>query len=247
MKRPGGLAFFDFDNTLIHGDAGPLFGNYLIRDRYERIRQEEGKKAADRAQARLVARFLPYVTWMGLQTALYKTRAVRRSQLVRSAYRALKGVEARHYYAMMEDFVDEELRTRIYPEMVAEIKDHHAADRTCVIVTTGAEELVKRAARHLPDGIQIIGCRLEERDGHLTGRVDGPLYGADKANIVHAYARAAKVPAADCWAYTDHYSDYHMLEAVGHGVVVNPRGRLEKMAAQRAWKVLRPQDPREGL
>ena len=25
-----GAAFFDFDHTIIHGDIGPLFGDYLI-------------------------------------------------------------------------------------------------------------------------------------------------------------------------------------------------------------------------
>lgn len=243
---PTGAAFFDFDNTLVHGDAGPLFGNYLVRERYERIRTEQGKKAADRDRAKLAAKYVPFAMWMGLQTALYKTRAVRRSQLVRSAYKALRGIEATHYYALIDDFVAHELSSRIYPEMVKEIEKHQAAGRVSVVVTTGAEALVKRALALFPPGVDVIGCRLEERDGRLTGRVDGPLYGADKANIVSAYCQAAGVKVRDCWAYTDHYSDYHMLEAVGHGVVVNPRGRLREMAGERKWRVMRPKDPRQA-
>ena len=33
---PRGAAFFDFDNTLIHGDAGPLFGEDLFAARRAR-------------------------------------------------------------------------------------------------------------------------------------------------------------------------------------------------------------------
>jgi phosphoserine phosphatase len=163
---------------------------------------------------------------------------------VRSAYKALRGLEAAHYYALIDDFVAHELASRIYPEMVREIRAHQEAGRVCVVVTTGAEALALRAVALFPPGVDVIGCRLEERDGCLTGRVDGPLYGADKANIIRAYCRAAGISPADCWAYTDHYSDYHMLDAVGHGVVVNPRGRLKVLAEQRGWRLMTPVDPR---
>lgn len=241
-----GLAFFDFDNTVIHGDVGPLFGAYLVQDRFEAVRRQDGRKAARKDQALLMARYMPFATWMGLQTALYKTRAVRRSQLVRSAYKALKGVQADRYYERMDAFVEEQVVDRIYPEMAAVMADHQANDRECVIVTTGAQELCQRAARHLPGEVEVIGCRLEEKDGRFTGRVDGPLYGADKANIISAYAMAADIDRADCWAYSDHYSDYHMLEAVGHPVCVNPRTRLLKLAQSRGWSIMTPNDPREA-
>lgn len=243
MRAEGGIAFFDFDNTLIHGDVGPLFADYLLRDRYERLRREEGRRAADRDRLRLVTKYLPYMTWMGVQAGLYKARAVRRSRIVRSAYRGLKGIGAEEYYGLMDAFVDEEIPDRVYPEMVEIIGEHHAAGRPCVVVTTGIEALVARALRHLPDGMELIGCRLEERGGVLTGRVTGPLYGADKANIMHAYARATGVGLRDCWAYSDHYSDHQMLAAVGHGVCVNPRGRLERLAQEKGWVVLRPEAP----
>lgn len=239
-----GLAFFDFDNTLIHGDAGPLFGSYLMQDRYQQIKEIEGRREADRDRRRMLARYLPFVTWMGAQAALYKLRAVRRSRLVRNSYRALKGISARSFYGLMDAFVDQEIPDRIYPRMHAAIAAHQEAGRECVVVTTGIEALVLRALRLFPGGVQVIGCNLEEEDGTLTGTVEGPLYGADKANILAAYAKASDVDLADCYAYSDHYSDYHMLDAVGHPVCVNPRGRLARMAEDRGWEVLLLPDPR---
>ena len=85
VSPPRGVAFFDFDNTLIHGDAGPLFGRSLFSARLH----ERGRLG----RARLRARYAPYILWMGLQAGLYKVRARRRSNLVRSAYRGLKGIE----------------------------------------------------------------------------------------------------------------------------------------------------------
>lgn len=233
--KPTGVAFFDFDNTLIHGDAGPLFGRSLLEARLHERRWP--------GRARLRARYAPYIAWMALQALLYRVRARRRSSLVRSAYRGLKGVPVADFDPLLEAFVDREIPGRVYPEMRAEVERHLAAGRRCVVVTTGMEPLVRRALRHLPPGVEVIGCRMLHERGRLTGRVVGPLFGVDKANILDAYCRALGVDPRDCWAYSDHLSDRHMLEAVGHGVAVNPKGRFRRLALRSGWAILEPRPP----
>ncbi|MEA3190054.1 MAG: hypothetical protein QOD77_636 [Thermoplasmata archaeon] len=232
--RPAGpgIAFFDFDNTLIHGDAGPLFGLYLF---FWRRRQLAGHFWR---RFRLWLRYVPYLTGMGFQAALYKVHARRRSSLLRAAYKGLRGVPASEFYGLMEEFAHEALVPRLLPSMVRELRAHRAAGRDCVVVTTGMEDLIRRVVHTVDPAIEVIGCRLRERKDRLTGRVDGPLFGLDKANIMHAYARAKGIRLADCWAYSDHWSDKHMLEAVGHAVAVNPRGRLKRRARRAGWQVL---------
>lgn len=234
-SRPDGIAFFDFDNTLIHGDAGPLFGRHLYR-----------RHLIGRGRLRRWGRYVPFVTWMAAQAVLYQVRARRRSSIVRSAYKGLRGVDAAAFHGELGHFVDAVVPPRIYPAMLDEVASHHAAGRRSVVVTTGMEALVARALEHFPDGMDLLGCRLEERGGRLTGRVSGPLYGADKANIIQAYCRASGVEPSACWAYSDHGSDRHMLEAVGHGVAVNPRGAFARLARKRGWRVMEMPDPREA-
>ncbi len=237
-SQPSGLAFFDFDNTIIHGDAGPLFGKYLYRARRDDLRRKTRLPAAG-----LWLRYAPYVSWMVVQAGLYKVGARRRSSIIRSAYRGLRGVPVAHFHGLIGDVVTATIAPRIYPAMLEEIRRHKAAGRICVIVTTGMEPLVSRVLTHLPDGVELIGCRLRESNGKLTGHVDGPLFGLDKANIIHAYARARGIDPQACWAYSDHWSDIQMLEAVGHPVVVNPRGRLLRHAQQHGWRIMEPKVP----
>lgn len=233
-RPPSGIAFLDFDNTIIQGDAGPLFGWYLFRERRHEL---EGHFWA---RMRLWGRYTPYLTWMGLQAGLYTLHARRRSAIIRASYKGLRGVRADRFYGLMDDFAAEALVPRLYPEMVVEMRRHQQAGRHCVVITTGIEVLVRKVLDHVDPAIGLIGCRLLERGGKLTGRVVGPLFGVDKANILDAYARALGVLPADCWAYSDHWSDKHMLEAVGHPVAVNPRGRLRRLARRRHWSVLSP-------
>ncbi len=232
-----GFAFFDFDKTLIADDIGPLYGWYLFQ-RHERTMEEDGVGKRERLATR--AKYASFLAWVGLQTGLYKARAMRRSQIIRAAYKGLKGVPVDHYFEKLDPFVDERIPDLIYPDLLKEIKEHQAAGRPCIIITTGLTEVVRRCLRHFPPGIEVIGCDMRVKDGRLTGEVDGPLYGADKANILRAYCLARGVDPADCWAYSDHYSDKHMLEAVGHGVCVNPRSRLLELATLRGWRVIRP-------
>lgn len=226
------VAFFDFDNTIIEGDIGPLFGQHIFN--------ETKKQRSARKRGHLYARYIPHIAWVGLQSALYKARALRRSRLVRSAYKMLRGIPVADYYPQMDAFVKEAIPQRIYQEVRAEIERHLHEDRRVVIITTGVEQLVKRCLPFLPEGIEVIGCRLREKNGKLTGEVDGPLFGADKANIMDAYCRAAGFHLSDCWAYTDHYSDHQMLDVVQNGVCINPRRRLEALAKQKNWRVMRP-------
>lgn len=236
VAPPPGVAFFDFDNTLIHGDAGPLFGRSLVSA------QLHERRFWSRVRLRL--RYAPYITWMALQAGLYELRMRKRSNIVRSAYRGLRGIPAAEFDGRIDAFVDAEIPRRIYPEMRHIVEGHLAAGRRCVVVTTGMEPLVKRAVRHFPPGMEVIGCRMLTRKGKLTGKVVGPLFGVDKANILDAYCRALGVDPKACWSYSDHWSDKQMLEAVGHGVVVNPRMRFRRLALRVGWEILEPSDPR---
>lgn len=241
VKRDGappGIAFFDFDNTLIHGDAGPLFGRSLFSG------QLHERRFWGRVGLRL--RYAPYITWMGLQAGLYKMRFRKRSSIVRSSYKGLRRVPATEFDGRLGEFVDKEIPVRIYPDVHRHIERHLAAGRRCVIITTGMESLVRRAVHHFPAGLEVIGCRLLEDKGKLTGRVEGPLFGVDKANILDAYCRAVGVDPKDCWAYSDHWSDKQMLEAVGHPVAVNPKGRFRRLAQKQGWDVLDVPDPRDA-
>lgn len=239
-----GYAFFDFDNTIIYGDAGPLLGMHLFHRRRERL--EEGPLRRVRKTA-LWTRATPYLAWMVVQAGLYKLRARRRSSIVRSAYRGFRGVPVAAMERVLDGFVADQIAPRIHPDVRREMESHAAAGRTNVIITTGMERLVERVLPFLPPETLLIGCELEIKDGRFTGRVlRGPLYGLDKANIMRAMCRGAGVELSDCHAYTDHHSDHHMLEAVGHGVCINPAARLRQAANANGWRVLDLPDPREG-
>ncbi len=65
-------------------------------------------------------------------------------------------------------------------------------------------------------------------------------HGPGKLALGRRLVRAAGGELADAWAYGDAWGDRHLLEAVGHPVVVEGRPRLAKLARLRDWEVLTP-------
>ncbi|MHB8606111.1 MAG: HAD family hydrolase [Thermoplasmatota archaeon] len=237
-------AFFDFDKTLLHGDAGVIFGRSL------------GAYGYEQAKLKYKSRFRRALwhTWVTTKIAgilasevfvrtLYKLHLIKRSTLVRVGYRFLRGFKVEDMEVRMDRVWEKEIVARLYPEMIAKLEDHRARGDRVVIVTTGLRPLIERAKARLGE-VDIIAVDMKEEDGFWTGRVEGPLYGVQKRDAIQAFAAAHDVDLATSTAYSDHYSDLAFLEAVGHPIVVNPKRKLRRIANDRHWEILRVRKPK---
>jgi HAD superfamily hydrolase (TIGR01490 family) len=125
----------------------------------------------------------------------------------------------------------------VYREAVALIEEHHAAGRDVVIVSTSGAELVEPIAGLL-GADSVIATRMVERDGLYTGEIDFYAYGPNKADAVRELAQQRGYDLAECYAYSDSFTDLPLLEAVGHPHTVNPDRALRRDAVTRGWPVL---------
>jgi phosphoserine phosphatase len=72
-----------------------------------------------------------------------------------------------------------------------------------------------------------------------NGVLEGPFcYGAGKVEAIRDLARWEGLDLSQCYAYSDSSSDLPMLQVVGHPVVVNPDGRLERHARRNGWPIV---------
>jgi HAD superfamily hydrolase (TIGR01490 family) len=237
---PRAAAFFDFDKTLLHGDAGVIFGWALLDWMWEQAARFPMGSAERRRYERSVqlnaARIIAKgAAWRSLNVI----GLLKRSRMVELSYTFLEGFAADEMSREMEKAWNERIQERLYPRMREVLTEHRKAGRRIVIVTTGLQELVGHAKKVLGEDIEVMGVKMQlSEDGHYLGRVVGPLYGEHKAAAVREWAAKNGVDLAESYAYSDHVSDVAFLAAVGHPVCVNPTLRLQMHARKKGWPVL---------
>ncbi len=233
-------AFFDFDKTLLHGDAGVIFGWALLDWMWQQaVRFPVGSPERRRYERHVQMNAAKIIAKGAAWRSLNVLGLLKRSRMVELSYTFLEGFSAEEMSREMERVWNERLQERLFPRMREVLAEHRKAGRRIVIVTTGLQELVQNARRALGEDLEVIGVKMRlSEDGHYLGRVDGPLYGVHKAASVRAYAAQNGIDLQASYAYSDHYSDVAFLATVGHPVAVNPTLRLQMHARKKGWDVM---------
>jgi HAD superfamily hydrolase (TIGR01490 family) len=117
------------------------------------------------------------------------------------------------------------------------IKRHKTIGDEIVVISGSSKEIIAPVLSRL--GIEKALCSEPEIiDGAWSGILRQQAIGEGKASLVLEHCRAMGVAPDRCIAYGDHYSDRHMLMAVGRAVVVNPDPDLLELARKSGWSVL---------
>jgi HAD superfamily hydrolase (TIGR01490 family) len=151
--------------------------------------------------------------------------------------RTVAGWEAERVRSVVADDLVTLIDPLIYDEAAALIETHHAAGRAVVIVSSSGEELVGPIGELL-GADHVVATRMVVVDGRYTGEVEFYAFGPFKAEAMRELAAEHGWALADCYAYTDSFTDVPMLEAVGHPYAVNPDRPLRRTAVERGWPVL---------
>lgn len=202
MQIPG-VAFFDFDGTLIHGDSLPLFIAEVIGRRRTHLAFADAIRSASHRHVRGRA---PGADFRGsIKSILLK--------------RTLDGLPLAEAAAAAERLAR---KLRWYEPMLEALHAHRAAGRR-VVVATGALDVYMPA---LLDGLpvdDVLATGMEVVDGRLTGRLaTGNCVRADKAARVGAWL-AQHGPFDQTWGYGNRPSDLPMLALLNQKIVVRIR------------------------
>jgi HAD superfamily hydrolase (TIGR01490 family) len=146
---------------------------------------------------------------------------------------------------VVTEALEEVLVPLVFPEAAELIRWHQQFGRDVVIISSGAEEIVRPIGDRL--GVDhVVGSRMEVVDGRYTGVIDFYAYGAHKADALRALAEQHGYDLAASYAYSDSATDLPMLSAVGRPHAVNPDRQLTAHAETHGWPVLHFAAPPEA-
>jgi len=219
QREPGRrAAFFDMDKTIVAGNTASIY----ITD----------------MRLRGALRFRELVVLWAIR-ARYRLALIDMASVMERVFRTLKDSPEAPLAAHCQSLFDTRIEQLISPAAEAAIHEHRARGDEIVLLTAQTRYF----ARPLAERVRIdhvLCTELETCDGLFTGRVRGEVcYGAGKARIAAAWARARGIDLGGSYFYTDSFTDLPMLEAVGHPRVINPDVRLAFHARRRRWPIIR--------
>ncbi len=212
-----GIAFFDFDKTLIRRNSGGLW----LMEEFRR----GGIGWFDFARA-------------GIWLMRYSAGFVDLEAGIRMAIRSLEGTREDDMRARVDAFYDTQVKSLYRPGAAAALTRHREAGDQLVLLTSASNYLSEHVQRELALDAYLANRFSVGTDGVFTGEPDGELcYGNGKLVLASAYAETHDVGLDQCAFYTDSMADLPVLEAVGRPVVVHPDPRLRRLAQSRNWSV----------
>ncbi|MCL1899278.1 MAG: HAD-IB family hydrolase [Promicromonosporaceae bacterium] len=195
-----------------------------------------------------------------LSRPFYQGGLVSRADIVRSAYahflyvlgsadadqtermrkhlsELVDGWEVERVRGIVSETIREVVDPFVYSEAVELIEEHKELGHDVVVVSASGRELVEPIAQML--GVErVIATEMRIEDGRYTSQIDFYCYGENKATAIRELAAAEGYDLERSYAYSDSITDAPMLGAVGSGFVINPNGKLRRLAAERGWGVL---------
>jgi HAD superfamily hydrolase (TIGR01490 family) len=183
---------------------------------------------------------------IGVERAAMKAlQFLRRFRLIRGAWykqyllSRFRGYSAADLAPLAQRYVDERLTRLLKREIVGRLEKFRAEGFAVYLVSGALDVYLKPLADLL--GAGLISTELEQDGkGRYTGRIAGEeCSGPNKVVRVKAIFAAEEINWNESVAFGDSFLDVPMLSLVGKAFVVDPDPRLEQIARQKGWQIIR--------
>nr|AGC71110.1 hydrolase [uncultured bacterium A1Q1_fos_2067] len=209
MKR---YALFDLDHTLLPHDTQALFCNFVLR--------------RERWRTLLHLVFLPVAI-----LRVFKLVPLEKAKCAFMAY--LWRMPKTRLMQHARDFAETEVKSRVYPELIAEVERHRSEGRVLVLNTASPVIYPPDIARVLGFDHCVATPLVIEDPMPLIPRLSGPNNKNEQKipnmeRDVPGLANLTAEQRADCWSYSDSPADTPLLAFSGRQVLVHPGSTLRQ-------------------
>jgi HAD superfamily hydrolase (TIGR01490 family) len=215
------LVLFDLDHTLLTGDSDVLWCDWLVAQGLLDAREFSARNADMEAR--------------------YKAGTVGVMEFAEFYVGTLAGRSVASWEPVRQAFLRREVLPRI-PFQARALVANHLADGDLVVMTTATNRFLTELTAEALGVQHLLATECEVVEGVFTGRTEGTLnMRQGKVVRLHEWLRqrGEALEQYHSIAYSDSINDLPLLEAVDEPVAVDPDPRLEDIATNRRWPVLR--------
>jgi phosphoserine phosphatase len=212
----------DLEGTLSSGETWKAMAAYLERDGKSRMYRSFFNARFPRA---LLA-----------QTGIINRREFQ-NRWIEELIGLFAGFSLEEFRVVSEWVVEHHLWPKRKAHVIAELEKYKLERARLILVSGTYQPVLEAFAARL--NAEAIGSPLEVMNGKLTGRLAGPInVGTQKVSSL----KAAGLSSLEA-AFGDTLADSSMLEMARKPVVIPTDAKLEKLALEREWRILREPTP----
>jgi len=153
-------------------------------------------------------------------------------------YSTYEGISRDRLLLLSEECFDKVVRPALFANARSLVKRCRDEGQDVVLVSGALDFVLEHLVKYL-GASALIANRLEFKAHYATGRLLRPVVaGPEKARLIREHAKDNDYDLAECFAYSDSYSDVPMLSVVGHPAAVNPDVKLRRLAQAYGWPVI---------
>ncbi len=153
-------------------------------------------------------------------------------------YSTYEGISRDRLLLLSEECFDKVVRPALFANARSLVRRCRDEGQDVVLVSGALDFVLEHLVKYL-GASALIANRLEFKANYATGRLLRPVVaGPEKARLIREHAKDNAYDLAECFAYSDSYSDVPMLSVVGHPAAVNPDGKLRRLAQAYGWPVI---------
>ncbi len=213
-------AFFDVDNTLIHGSTLYFLGRGMYQRGYF--------TKAD------ISRFVLANLRFRLTGKENKEEIIK---FQNAATDFIGGHGVAEIEAIGQEIYDEYVSPALWQGTIDIAGSHLANDEEVWLVTAAPEDMAVLIANRL-GFTGALGSKATIKDGRYTGTLEGNLlHGAEKAVAIQRLAAERNFDLSQCYSYSDSHNDLPLLKSVGKPNAINPDAILQLRAMREGWPI----------
>ncbi|MEE1674236.1 HAD family hydrolase [Agarivorans aestuarii] len=208
------LHIFDLDETLIAGDSGVLWHQFLVK---EGVVTQAG--------------FLEQDAAMMQQYALGELAL---EQYIAFSLKPIKHLNSEQVDRLVSHFVQQQVNSIVYPQgqtLISQLKQNHEV----LIISATVSFIVNQVAQLL--GVKhYLGVDLHADQGKYTEQIQGVAsFREGKVTRLKQWLSDQSKQYSSISFYSDSINDQPLLEYVDNAYTVNPCPRLKQLASERNW------------
>lgn len=181
-----------------------------------------------------------YPTWFAMKFGFYSELKFR-DGWIRGMARLLEGNSDAEVQDIFRWLIQVHTLPNLHKDVIAKVKSHKSQGHTVMFVSNMFADAVQMLADEL-DADKGLGTILEYKDEQATGSIASlPCAGPQKLEFVQNYfAQQGETLdlANEVIAYSDSWSDRHMLGGVAEAVATYPDKKLRKYAEDHRWAIM---------